>query len=194
MDINSDIASSPADWPWVNLDSNRVYDCLVAYPGDGYFATADGAFRLPRTFLQDLTPSIDEHKQPLTTPGKVFSLGLIDQSGDGDTLFMGTDNGVWYAQIDAGEFLESPKLEAGTAGQAIRMIAISDFWPTFKAYLGNSYLFIWDDTDLTSYPLCAGLPGKVTGMAWYRTGTTTVFTYLIVAGEYGLVYLLVAFG
>jgi len=190
VDISSDISLSPATWQWVNLGSAPVYDCLVAYPEDGYFATSEGAFRLPRAFLQDPTPSIEEHKIPLSTPGRVLSWGLIDQSGDGDTLFMGTEKGAWYVQMNSGEFDSAPKLEPGTAGHAIRMMAISDFFPTFKAYLSDSYIFIWNGAASTwsRFPLCAGLPGRTTGMAWFKYVTVAVQTFLVVAGEEGLTY------
>jgi hypothetical protein len=194
--IDPDIAWNPASWSWVNLASDHVYDCLVAYPGDGYFATSGGLYHLPTAFLQDSTPDIEEYKKPLAAPGRVFSLGLIDQNGDGDTLFMGTDDGVWYQQIDMGEFTGSLQREPNTAGHSFQIIAISDFWPTFKAYLSDSYLFIYNGTSgsWSQFPLCAGLPGNIWGMTWVELGGTTVYKYLVVAGSEGMTYLLVQIG
>ena len=100
--IDLDIAWNPASWQWVNLSSGRVYDCIADFPGNGFFATAEGAFRLPLEFLLDATPSIDEHKITLDTPAKVFSWGLINQFGDGDTLLMGTADGAWSVQMNSG--------------------------------------------------------------------------------------------
>jgi hypothetical protein len=189
--VDSDIAPNPSSWSWVNTDSDLVFDCLTAYPGDGYFATSGGLFRLPWAFLQDASPSIDEHKKLLSVPGRVLSLGLIDQSGDGDTLFLGTDNGVWYAGIDSGGFTESLNYEPITAGHSIRMIAIGQFISVFKAYLSDTHIFIWNGAQSTwsKLPLCAGVPSRITGMAWCEYGAATVDYYLLVAGSEGLTYL-----
>jgi len=189
--IDLDIAWNPASWNWANLESERVYDCITDFPGNGFFATSGGAFKLPREFLLDSSPSIDENKVQLDTPAKVFSWGLVDQFGDGDTLLMGTADGAWSVQMNDGVFQGAAVREPNTAGHAIRLIAVADYPPVFKAYLSDSDLFIWNGAagSWSRFPLCAGLPGKITGMAWLRIVTVPVIDYLIVSGEEGLVYL-----
>jgi hypothetical protein len=80
---------------------------------------------------------------------------------------MDTDNGVFEASTTSGpEVISTPFLVDGTQGYRIRKIAPHYSRLNYKAYLRGAYLFVWNGIFrvLEKYPLCAGLPGNITGM------------------------------
>jgi len=182
----------PANWTWVNLDGEEVYDLITLSPGDGYFAAAGGSFRLPQSFLEDATPSIAEHKAPLNPPAKVLSWELMyDNSGDGDLLFLGTEDGAWQVTVNGGVW-ETPQRIAGTEGEAIIMTeTFTSGSNQFAAFLSPLALYVYADifggpTTLSRYPFYSGLPEEVTGMDFAVEFGSSV--YLMISGEGGLYY------
>lgn len=185
----------PSNWKWLNTDSDRVLDLVVSQDGSGfaYIATQIGAFRLSGEYLGRLdlgeSPDLENYKSPFKAPARILSLGLI--SPDGEVLLMGTENGAYEAWTTGGpDVIDVANVVDGTQGYPIRQIA-TYYWPNYAAYLSDAYLFIWDGSILKKYPLCAGLPGRITGMTWLRTGMTAVSTYLVVSGDEGMSYLFV---
>jgi len=192
----------PTDWTWVNKDYKGITDLIAAYGdstystynGDAYFASTTGAFRLASDLLTD--PDLNKHRTPFSAPSRVISLGLQDINGDGDQIFMGTENGAWYASptYDA-SVIGVPQFETGTEGHRILMTSVSDY-PHHRAYFSAIYLLIVTmnpssgSETLSVYPIVAGLPGKMTGMTW-QTVTTDDY-YLYVSGEEGLVRIYVS--
>jgi hypothetical protein len=160
--------------------------------GFAYFATDKGAFRFRGEYLTKLnlgeTPNVADYTDAFTAPSMIISLGLINP--EVELLLMGTDNGVYEASTVSGpEVIGTPFLVDGTQGYPIRKIATYYNSPTYAAYLSDAYLFVWDGNlgVLEKYPLCAGLPGKITGMAWYYSAVAGNY-YLIVSGDEGLVF------
>ncbi len=185
--------TNPPDWIWINQDSGRVTDLAVSGAGQAYYATADGAFRFSGEYLykrsQGETPNIGDYKAGFSAPSHILSLGIIRP--ETEDLLMGTENGAWRAGLAGGpEVIGPPQRVDGTQGYRIRRIAThyEDLY-NFAAYLSDLYLFVWGDTlgQLYKCPLAAGLPGRVTGMAWYYPGGSTY--YLIVSGSEGLAYI-----
>ena len=195
--VFSDVPDSPELWEWVNLDSEEVYDLITLSSmdgSDGYFAAPGGSFRLPQPFLQDATPTIAEHKLPLKPPAKVLSWELMyDNYGDGDLLFLGTEDGAWQVSINGG-FWEPASLQriAGTEGEAILMTeTFTSAGYQFAAFLSPTALYLYTSMgpSLTRYPLAAGLPGGVTGMDFTVEFGSSV--YLMISSEEGLFYVYV---
>ena len=168
---------------WVNQDVPGVLDLAVS-DNNAYFATKSGAFALPPAFLQDLTPTLAEHKMPFSAPADIVSLDFLP-SGifAGGTLYMGTTDGVWEATstesagISVGTALQIP----GTEGQKIEHIAVSRYNPSVnQAFLSNYWLYIRYYSTVYEIPFFAVLPGKLTGMAWDSSGV------LYISGTEGL--------
>jgi hypothetical protein len=138
-------------------------------------------------------PVLDEYIDGFQAPAPILSLGLINP--DGEVLMMGTENGAYEAGATGGpDVIGTPSLVTGTQGYRILKIATlydwPNFFPTYAAFLSDAYLFVRDPfaADLVKYPLCAGLPGKITGMAWYHLVGTPDY-YLVVSGTEGLAFI-----
>jgi hypothetical protein len=103
---------------------------------------------------------------------------------------MGTESGVYEASTIAGpEVIGTPVIVDGTQEHRIFQIATYYNWPNYAAYLSDAYLFIWDGYSgtLEKFPLCAGFPGRVTGMTWLYSSVTGNY-YLVISGNEGLVF------
>jgi hypothetical protein len=189
------VEASPGDFIWLNQSSGKVFDLQVTndLSGYAYFATENGAFRFQGEYLAKLTsgetPNVDDYKDAFRAPARILSLGLMNP--EGEMLLMGTENGVYEAWTIWGpEIISTPYIVDGTQGYRIRKIATNSS-PAFAAYLSDAYLFVWDGNQgiLEKYPLCAGFPGRITGMTWYYTAVSGD-CFLIIAGDEGLVYTL----
>ena len=188
-------STPPDSWNWINTIHSGITDLFVAYgyslyQGDAYYAASGGAFRLASDFLTD--PDLNKHRTLFSAPSPIISLGLQDISGDGDMIFMGTENGAWSAgpTYDA-SVISTPKIESGIENFKIYKTAVSEY-PYHRAYLSTNYLFIVTvnpaipSETLSVYPFVSGLPGRITGMTWqYVSGNAY---YLFISGEEGLVY------
>ena len=154
--------------PWVNLDVSGVRDMVVSN-NNAYFATEGGAFALPPAFLLDSTPTLAGHQMNFSAPDEILSLGYRPPTVGPITLFMGTTDGVWEAQVTnespvtLGTLTQIPE----TAGQNIDMIDISSAWPDAnQAYLSRYFLYIRKYGTVYKIPFFAVIPGKATGMTW----------------------------
>jgi hypothetical protein len=189
----AEVESNPIDWSWINRDSGRVTDLAVSQDGSGnaYYATADGAFLFSGEYFSDPTPTIGEHKYPFEAPSRILSLAIIKT--EGEELLMGTENGAWRAPLIGGpEVIDTPQRVDGTQGYRINRTAAYYEDYNFAAYMSDLYIFIWDETppgNLYKCPLAAGLPGRITGMVWYRPGGGGPDFYLIVSGTEGLAFI-----
>lgn len=180
--ISSDVISSPDQWKWVNLELSGVRD-MVLGENVAYFATDDGAFALPISFLNDPSPSISEYRMNFSAPAEILSLGCIPIVGAPDKLFIGTTNGVWETDVlnesplTLGSLTQIPE----TAGETIEIIDISEYWTNAnQAFLSRYYLYIRYYGAVYKIPFFAVLPGKVTGITW------TDFSELYISGTEGL--------
>jgi len=188
------VEASPGDFIWLNQSSEKVFDLVVPPDlfGYAYFATENGAFRFWGEYLRKLTsgetPSVADYKATFKAPAKVLSLGLMNP--EVEVLLMGTENGVYEAGTISGpEVISTPYIVDGTQGYRIRKIATYYDWPNFAAYLSDAYLLVWDGYQgiLEKYPLCAGFPGRITGMTWFFSAVSGNY-YLIISGDEGLAY------
>jgi hypothetical protein len=164
----------PSQWKWLNRSSDKVYDLVVSQNSSGYafFAASTGSFRFWGEYLNQLyvePPVLNDYIDGFRAPAPILSLGLINP--DGEVLLIGT-------------------IEDGTRGYRIHQIAAYYDWPNYAAYLGDTYLFVRDPDSpvLHKYPRCAGLPGRITGMAWFNPPASGSY-YLIVSGDEGLVFI-----
>jgi hypothetical protein len=192
------VESSASNWKWANQSSSRVTDVVVSKDtiADAYFATTGGAFRVKGDYLYEISiggsPNVNSYKTGFSVPSPIISLELVDfpVAGPVVTLLMGTENGVWEAPLAAEpDVINQPTRRDGTQGFRIRQIAASNYTnPYFIAYLSDAYLFVWSDPDkeLFRFPIAAGLPGRITSMAWFDPGGGMY--YLLVSGDEGLVF------
>jgi uncharacterized protein YbaR (Trm112 family) len=177
-------------WKWLNRDADKILDLVVSQDGSGYgyLASTGGAFRFDGTYLEDLysrNPNIADYMDEFKAPAPILSLALYNP--EVEALLIGTENGAYEAGIKSGpEVIEKPTIVDGTQGYRIRKIS-ADYYGGYVAYLSDAYLFVWnpDLMELLKIPLCAGLPGRITGMAWYQGS----FYYLVVSGDEGLAVL-----
>lgn len=167
---------------WINLDVSGVRDMVVSN-NNAYFAAEGGAFALPPAFLLDSTPTLAEHQMNFSAPDEILSLGYQPPTVGPITLFMGTTNGVWEAQVTnefpvtLGTLTQIPE----TAGQTIDFIDISSVWPDAnQAYLSRYFLYIRKYGTVYKIPFFAVFPGRVTGMSWSSD------TKLYISGTEGL--------
>ena len=168
--------------PWINLDVNGVRDMVVSN-NNAYFATEGGAFALPPAFLLDSTPTLAKYQMNFSAPDEILSLGYQPPTVGPITLFMGTTNGVWEAQVTnespvtLGILTQIPE----TVGQTINFIDISSVWPDAnQAYLSRYFLYIRKSGTVYKIPFFAVAPGRVTGMTWSSD------TKLYISGTEGL--------
>jgi len=191
--------ANPTEWKWLNRSSGKVFDFVVSQDGSGfaYFAAPTGAFRFSGDYLYttffEAPPNLDDYIEGFEAPAPILSLGLINP--DGEVLLMGTEDGAYEVWTTSGpEVIGTPSLVDGTQGYRILKIATlydwPNFFPTYAAFLSDAYLFVRDPfaADILMFPLCAGLPGRITGMAWYHLAGTPDY-YLVVAGSEGLAYI-----
>jgi hypothetical protein len=187
------VEASPSDFVWLNQSSGKVLDLVVPpdLMGYVYFATDNGAFRFWGEYLRKLTsgesPNVADYKATFKAPAKILSLGLLNP--EVEVILMGTENGVYEAETISGpEVINTPYIVDGTQGYRIRKIA-TNYSPNFAAYLSDAYLFVWDGYQgiLEKYPLCAGFPGRITGMTWFFSAVSGNY-YLIISGDEGLVF------
>jgi hypothetical protein len=185
--------SVSSDWIWANHDAGNVRDMAVSQSGSGgaFFATSDGAFWIDGNYLYDvsqgLNPSLAAYKKTFRAPYRILSLDVFPY--EGEELFMGTENGVWTAWTP-GELniVENPQIVSGTEGYRFRKVAVySGSYPAPGAYLSDAYLFVFNGNALLKYPFAAGLPGRISGMAWYYSASSGK-RFLVVSGDEGLVY------
>lgn len=156
-------------WNWVNLDVPGVLDLAVS-DNKAYFATSGGAFALPPAFLSNyLAPTLAGYRIPLPA-GAPTGILSMDYAPFINTLFMGTRNGAWYAEINDSEdvtFIGTPTQISQTAGQSIGFVAVSSYNPTtHQAFLSDYWLYIRKSGMVYEIPFFAVLPGKPTGLAW----------------------------
>ena len=189
--------TSAFDWKWAIQSSDRVTDMVVSNDADAnaYFATAGGAFRVKGDYLYEVStggsPNLNAYKTGFNAPSPIISLELVEVGFTAlvVNLVMGTENGVWEATLASDpDVINQPTQRDGTQGFRIRQIAASNYTnPYFIAYLSDAYLFVWNDLDkeLYRFPIAAGLPGRITGMAWFDTGSAYC---LLVSGENGLAF------
>ncbi len=192
------VESSVNTWIWASQSSGRTTDMVVSTDssGNAYFAASDGAFRVSGDYLYKISlgekPDVSAYKSGFSAPSHILCLNLIDVGAVAPlvTLLMGTENGVWEATLGtAPDVIDPPKLKDGTQGFRFHRVIASEYMlPNFAAYLSDAYLFVWQESsnELLKYPIAAGLPGKITSVAWYSTGVGSY--YLLVSGEEGLVY------
>jgi hypothetical protein len=191
----AEVESNPPVWIWTNRDSGRVTDLAVSQDssGNGYFATADGAFRFSGEYLYKRslgeTPSIGDYKAGFSAPSHILSLAIINP--ETEVLLMGTENGAWSAGLTGdSKVIDTPLRVDGTQGYRInRIAAYYGGSYNFAAYMSDIYLLLWDDMfgGIYKCPLAAGLPGRVTGLVWYSPAAS--YYYLIVSGTEGLAYI-----
>ncbi len=189
----------PTKWTWANRDAGRVTDLLVeanSFPeGYAYFATSEGAFRLWGEYFVKLdsgeTPNLSDYKAGFQAPAPILSLGMVRP--EVEIMLIGTEDGVWSANLIGGpNVIDSSTLyyEEKTKGHRIHQIA-TYYNSTYAAYLSDTHLFVWDDSvgEMKVFPFCAGLPGRITGLAWIELfAAGPPIYYLIVSGDEGLVY------
>jgi len=193
------VESSASEWIWANQSSERVTDVVVSKDtiADAYFATAGGAFRVDGDYMNEIaiggTPDLNAYKTGFSAPAPIISLELVEVGVTAlfVTLLMGTENGAWQAPLAAEppDVIGQPTRIDGTQGFRIRQIAASNYTnPHFIAYLSDAYLLVWNEADneLIRFPIAAGLPNKITGMAWFDPGGGMY--YLLVSGDDGLVF------
>jgi hypothetical protein len=178
----------PNTEPWVNVDAPGVLD-MVLSDYNAYFVTDSGAFALPPAFLQDSTPTVPEHRIPLSAPAKVLSLGFRPGGASAPELHMGTTDGAWVATVTESSgtvSIGTPTQIPETAGDRIERIEISRDRPDeCQAYFSRYWLYIRQTiigypTEVYKYPFFAVFPGKVTGMVWDPSGV------LYISGTEGL--------
>lgn len=179
--------SQYTDWIWANHDAGTVWDLTVQQNGNGgaFFATSEGAFFVNGAYLNELsggevTPNLADFRQTIRAPRRILCLAY--GSPGGDALYMGTEDGLYYAWTPTEtSIIDTPQLVAGTEGYRIRRVAMVGGSGTGAA-LSDAYVFIFaGNTVVKTFPLAAGLPGRVTDLAWYGS-------YLLVSGSEGLVY------
>jgi len=169
---------------WVTAD---VSDLVSGQPvkdfaiigGVGYFATGLGAFSLDDTMLDNNFEDFMNYSSFFANIGdgsaQYFVTSLASDSG---TFYMGTGNGAYTDATPLENAVTPAALVAGTNHQ--KFLAIEATGAGNVAMLTENYLFLRSGGQTYRLPFCAGLPGKVTGLAW--DGGT-----LIVSGTEGVV-------
>jgi hypothetical protein len=182
--LSSD-TGNPSVWRWSNVDLAGVQDMVNSYQYT-YYAAGGSVFALPPAFLTDAPPNLKGRRIDLPAPAPVLSLGI--RTGEGNTLYLGTTNGVYTMDVsestgpaDADNYINiysGPSQDAPldiTAGDQIERIAIPAYYSNREAYLSRYYLYIryLDYSGIEHFekiPFFAVLPGRATGLAWDDNG------------------------
>ncbi len=205
--IDSTNKNDPATWKWLDIDLSQYVSgqpILDYYNTQNYayFASKLGAFRLSSDLISNYNGSevpnfMDEavffDKVNIGNQNSILSLSGYS-NGTSQYLVMGTKKGAYIGQLDetsdaiiANGTLNGP-LE-GTENYQINKISVVSNPSVSGAYyiamLSERDLFIYNSVTqkTTYYPFYSGLPGELTGFAWFNDNGTLK---LLISGTEGL--------
>ncbi len=210
--IDSTNKNDPASWEWLDIDLSQYVSgqpILDYYNTQNYayFASKLGAFRLSSDLIYnyngtDIPNFMDEavffDKVNIGENNSILSLSGYS-NGTNKYLVMGTKKGAYIGELDeaSNDIILSGTLKGpleGTEDYQINKISVtpnpSASGEYYVAMLSERDLFIYNSvTDKTTYyPFYSGLPGELTGFAWFNDNGTLK---LLVSGTEGLVSLTV---
>lgn len=182
-------SSTPSNWVDVDLSSEiagqPIYNFTLTHntttTSYGYFASKLGAFRVDQSVVQDQTTAnrILSVAKFFTVPDASTILSLCAAGSGAQPLYIGTTSGAWVATLQENSSTApiAPNPTRIISGDSILQIAsapASSGIPTYVAFLSpyNLYVLNTSTNKIKTYPFYAGLPGRLTSMAWSSTGPT----------------------
>ncbi len=208
--IDSTNKNDPSAWHWLNIDLSQYVSgqpILDYYNTQNYayFASKLGAFRLSSDLItnyngQDVPNFMDDavffDNVDIGDKNSILSLSGYT-SGTNQYLVMGTEKGAYIGELDesSDDIILSGTLRGpltGTESYTINKISVTSNPSVSGAYyiamLSEKDLFIYNSATekTTHYPFYSGLPGELTGFAWFNDNGKLE---LLVSGTEGLVSL-----
>ncbi len=201
--IDSTNKTQPSTWEWLDIDlsdyvsGQPIYDYYNT-ESYAYFASKLGAFRLSSTLIEEYnnsgnTPNFMDEAKFFSVDNNIQIISLSGYtSGSTKYLVMGTENGAYIGTLDesSDSVLTNVTLLSRTKNYKINKLIITqnpnNSSQYYIAMMSESNLFIYDSSNstVTSYPFYSGLPGELTGFAWWNDNGSLK---LLITGTEGIV-------
>lgn len=178
--IEEDVKNDPTQWSWTDVkelegtlapNQQLVLDFEVV--GDyGFFASPLGAFQMKKDVFESGAGSnlssvladgvFFEIAGEGGKPVKILSLAYDENTG---IFYIGTESGVYRSTLNSEFVPQNPIRISGTEDFGFTKIVVND---SYAAFVSEYDVFLQRKSDslLKKLPFYAGLPGRLTSLAW----------------------------